>query len=179
MTSRIILARSSSPLSVLDIVHTREVYVDEIGKSGHRVRQASVGEQLEQVAHTVATIERHPRSAKRRGSTPSVAWRVKSIPLWRSSSMWSASATSVPRPTEVELPGAGAASVVRLNHRLCCLLVREGETNLDELKYIDIGLRGGVVVLGQRLAQQLRTERAVHHVRRGAARPRRRKGSHR
>ena len=174
---------------MLDIVHTREVYVDEIGKSGHRVRQASVGEQLEQVAHTVATIERHPvevhieddisSSAKRRGSTPSVAWRVKSIPLWRSSSMWSASATSVPRPSEVELPGAGAASVVRLNHRLCCLLVGEGETNLDELEYIDIGLRGGVVVLGQRLAQLLRTERAVHHVRRGAARPRRRKGSHR
>jgi len=126
---------------VLDVVHAREVYVDEIGKSGHRVRQASVGEQLEQVAHTVATIERHPRSAKRRGSTPSVAWRVKSIPLWRSSSMWSASATSVPRPSEVELPGAGAASVVRLNHRLCCLLVGEGETNLDELEYIDIGLR--------------------------------------
>ena len=45
---------------VLDVVHAREVYVDEIGKSGHRVRQASVGEQLEQVAHTVATIERHP-----------------------------------------------------------------------------------------------------------------------
>ena len=83
------------------------------------------------------------------------------------------------KPSEVELPGAGAASVVRLNHRLCCLLVGEGETNLDELEYIDIGLRGGVVVLGQRLAQQLRTERAVHHVRRGAARPRRRKGSHR
>ena len=65
---------------MLDIVHTREVYVDEIGKSGHRVRQASVGEQLEQVAHTVATIERHPvkihieddisSSAKRRPTFP-------------------------------------------------------------------------------------------------------------
>ena len=72
-----------------------------------------------------------------------------------------------------------ASSDVRVNHRLRALLVGDGETNLDDLEYIDGGLHRGIVVLGQRLAQQLRTERAVHHVRRGAARPWRRKGSRR
>jgi len=66
---------------VLDVVHAREVYVDEIGKSGHRVRQASVGEQLEQVAHTVATIERHP--VKIRTTSAARQSVVDRLPLWR------------------------------------------------------------------------------------------------
>ncbi|URE02866.1 hypothetical protein MUK42_07226, partial [Musa troglodytarum] len=145
---------------MLDVVHGREVYPDEIEEASLGVGEVLASEHLKKVAEVITAVEgdpvdgvikhdtrRHEELAEAVGVDPLV------VVLLEVDAALAEELDGVGREdvqlhvefAEVELPYAAAVGAAGGQ---VAELVGEGEAELDQLEHVDVGLEGGIVKVG-------------------------------
>ncbi|URD92539.1 hypothetical protein MUK42_18343 [Musa troglodytarum] len=120
---------------VLDVVHSREVDVDEIEEAGLGVREVLASEKLEKELAKALGI--NPRLIVLLEIDAALAEKVDGV--GREDVLLDVELAEIELPYAATVGAAGGEGAE---------LVGEGETELDEFEHVDIGLEGGVVELG-------------------------------